>query len=207
MQFLDQIRWDQWKTMGGLSFNPRTAIGDQGAKSLHFKFWVCHASSAGPNIFFYKTGVINDPLGQPTVPGGSDCLLIVKFWDGRTYGHSVWKWLSLSAGTVVGLVNQYLIWHYMQNLTYLQETEIPNFKFNIKICILIWILVYTASPSITTTYLDKQATWSEICFHRCYRLVNLLIILSAFSYMISDRNIIFSRRDIIRRSTLWSLYY
>ena len=32
----------------------------------------------------YKTGVINDPLGQPTVPAGSDCRLILKFWDGRT---------------------------------------------------------------------------------------------------------------------------
>ena len=32
----------------------------------------------------YKTGVINDPLGQPTVPLGSDCRLILKFWDGRT---------------------------------------------------------------------------------------------------------------------------
>ena len=28
-----------------------------------------------------KTGVINDPLGQPTVPVGSDCRLIL---DGRT---------------------------------------------------------------------------------------------------------------------------
>ena len=32
-----------------------------------------------------KTGVINDPLGQPTVPAGSDCHLILKFWDGWTY--------------------------------------------------------------------------------------------------------------------------
>ena len=31
-----------------------------------------------------KTGVINDPLGQPTVLAGSDCRLILKFWDGRT---------------------------------------------------------------------------------------------------------------------------
>ena len=31
-----------------------------------------------------KTGVINDPLGQFTVPAGSDCRLILKFWDGRT---------------------------------------------------------------------------------------------------------------------------
>ena len=32
----------------------------------------------------HKTGVINDPLGQPTVAVGSDCRLILKFWDGRT---------------------------------------------------------------------------------------------------------------------------
>ena len=31
-----------------------------------------------------KTGVINDPLGQPTVPAGSACGLILKFWDGCT---------------------------------------------------------------------------------------------------------------------------
>ena len=31
-----------------------------------------------------KTGVINDPLGQPTVPAGNDCSLIPMFWDGRT---------------------------------------------------------------------------------------------------------------------------
>ena len=30
--------------------------------------------------------VINDPLGQPTDPAGSDCRLIIKFWDGRTEG-------------------------------------------------------------------------------------------------------------------------
>ena len=33
---------------------------------------------------FHKTGVINDPLGQPTDQAGSDCHLILKFWDGRT---------------------------------------------------------------------------------------------------------------------------
>ena len=33
-----------------------------------------------------KTGGINNPLGQPTAPAaaGSDCRLILKFWDGRT---------------------------------------------------------------------------------------------------------------------------
>ena len=31
-----------------------------------------------------KTGVINDPLGQPTDRGGSACRLILKFWNGWT---------------------------------------------------------------------------------------------------------------------------
>ena len=52
-------------------------------------------------IKIHKTGVINDPLGQPTVPAGSDCRLILKFWDvrtdGRTYGLT---------DTLVGLVDQ-----------------------------------------------------------------------------------------------------
>ena len=30
------------------------------------------------------TAVINDPHGHPTVPAGSDCRLILKFWDERT---------------------------------------------------------------------------------------------------------------------------
>ena len=46
-----------------------------------------------------KTGVINDPLDQPTVPAGSDCRWILKFCAGRTYrrtyvrtdGQHVWK--------------------------------------------------------------------------------------------------------------------
>ena len=36
------------------------------------------------NLKENKTGVINDPLGQPTVSAGSDCRLSLKFWDGRT---------------------------------------------------------------------------------------------------------------------------
>ena len=35
-------------------------------------------------IFKNKTGVIHDPLGQPTVPAGSDCPSNFKFLDGRT---------------------------------------------------------------------------------------------------------------------------
>ena len=41
-----------------------------------------------------KTGFINDPLGQPTaVPAGSDCRLILKFWDGRTLWWSA-SWIN-----------------------------------------------------------------------------------------------------------------
>ena len=32
----------------------------------------------------YKTGVINDPLGQPTVPACMDFRLILTFWNGQT---------------------------------------------------------------------------------------------------------------------------
>ena len=35
-----------------------------------------------------KTGVNNDPLGQPTVLAGSDSHLISKLWDVRTYGRT-----------------------------------------------------------------------------------------------------------------------
>ena len=31
-----------------------------------------------------KSGVINDPLSQPTVPAGSDFHSITRFWNGRT---------------------------------------------------------------------------------------------------------------------------
>ena len=37
---------------------------------------------------YYKTGVINDPLGQPTVPVGSDCFGADVRTDGRTYGQT-----------------------------------------------------------------------------------------------------------------------
>ena len=45
---------------------------------------------AGPSVRSFqkkekdKTGIINDPLGLPTVPAGNDFRLILKFWDGRT---------------------------------------------------------------------------------------------------------------------------
>ena len=58
----------------------------------------------------HKTGVINDPLGQPSVPADSDCRLILKFCDGRPDRLTVTlceNSEALPAGTVVGLVDQY----------------------------------------------------------------------------------------------------
>ena len=56
----------------------------------------------------YMTGVINDPLSQPTVPAGSDCRLILKFCYGRTDGRTLCVktviWVTMVA--VVGLVDQ-----------------------------------------------------------------------------------------------------
>ena len=50
------------------------------------------------NTKINKTGVINDPLGQPTVRAGSDCRLILNFL-GRTDGQHVQKQRSLPAVT------------------------------------------------------------------------------------------------------------
>ena len=44
------------------------------------------------------TGVINDPLGQPTAPAGSDCRLILKFWDGRTDGRTLCVKIVITTG-------------------------------------------------------------------------------------------------------------
>ena len=38
--------------------------------------------SLDKNKIVNKTGVINDPLSQPTVAASSACRLILKFWDG-----------------------------------------------------------------------------------------------------------------------------
>ena len=43
-------------------------------------------SNFGEKIEISKTGVINDPLGQPTVTAGSDFHLMLKFWDGLMFG-------------------------------------------------------------------------------------------------------------------------
>ena len=49
----------------------------------------------------YKTGVINDPLGQPTVPADSDSRLILKFWDGRTFCVKIVITTGRDCGSVV----------------------------------------------------------------------------------------------------------
>ena len=51
--------------------------------------WTDYAKEFGAKLFmlehrYNKTGVINYPLGQSTIPTGSDLRLILKFWDGRT---------------------------------------------------------------------------------------------------------------------------
>ena len=60
---------------------------------------------------FNKTGVINDPLGQPTVPTGSDCRWILKFCAGCTDDNMCENSDHyIPAGTVVGgLVDQLLL--------------------------------------------------------------------------------------------------
>ena len=59
-----------------------------------------------------KTGVINDPLGQPTVPTGSDVRLILNFWDGHLcensdhYMPELWsaswiKWIQCNVNNII----------------------------------------------------------------------------------------------------------
>ena len=59
-------------------------------KQTNFHLRFLKGQKLSKKLFFYKTGknktgVFNDPLGQPTIPAGSDCRLILKFWDGRKY--------------------------------------------------------------------------------------------------------------------------
>ena len=53
-----------------------------------------------------KTGVINDPLGQPTVPAGSDCRWILKFcaghMDGQTKGRTTCVKIVITTGRDCG---------------------------------------------------------------------------------------------------------
>ena len=58
---------------------------------LHHKMEIRDSSSKkylGRKNKENKTGVINDPLGQPTVPAGSDCRWILKFCAGRPAGRT-----------------------------------------------------------------------------------------------------------------------
>ena len=48
-----------------------------------------------------RTGVINDPLGQPTVSVGSDCRLILKFF-GRTDGRTICVKIVITTGRDCG---------------------------------------------------------------------------------------------------------
>ena len=72
---------------------------DLGCRKLTFPSWSEHCFWVEQKKKKYKTGVINDPLDQPTDPAGSDCRLILKCWDGRTDrrmyvrtdGQSIWK--------------------------------------------------------------------------------------------------------------------
>ena len=52
------------------------------------KWWFVVLQTVMSHYNYHKTGVINDPLGQPTVPAGSDWRLILKFWNGRTHGRT-----------------------------------------------------------------------------------------------------------------------
>ena len=54
------------------------------------------------NVNYYKTGAINDPLGQPTVPAGSDCRWILKFCAGRTDGRTTCVKIVITTGRDCG---------------------------------------------------------------------------------------------------------
>ena len=51
---------------------------------------------------YTESGVINDPLGQPTIPSGNDFHLILKFWDGRTDGRTTCAKLGITTGRDCG---------------------------------------------------------------------------------------------------------
>ena len=53
-------------------------------RMYHWRFLFLNVGFEYDELKLNKTGVINDPLGQPTVPAGSDCRFILKFWDWRT---------------------------------------------------------------------------------------------------------------------------
>ena len=54
-------------------------------------------------ITIYKTGVINDPLGQPTIPAGSDCRWIWSFVpDGQPDGRTTCVKIVITTGRDCG---------------------------------------------------------------------------------------------------------
>ena len=72
---------------------------------------------------YYKTGVINNPLGQPTVPAGSDCRLLLKFWDGRTLCVKIVITTGRDCGRPCGSIfwnfcNFYSSWVWQNNFYY-----------------------------------------------------------------------------------------
>ena len=60
------------------------------------------------NNKMYKKGVINDPLGQPTVSAGNDCRLTLNFWDGRTDRRVK---IVITTGRNCGRPRGSIIWH------------------------------------------------------------------------------------------------
>ena len=54
------------------------------------------------NIINHKTGVINDPLGQPIVPAGSDCRWFLKFCAGRPDGRTTCVKIVITTGRDCG---------------------------------------------------------------------------------------------------------
>ena len=67
---------------------------------LNQSFWKLESASMKNSI--NKTGVINDPLGQPTDPAGSDFHLILKFWDGRKDGWTTCVKIVITTGKDCG---------------------------------------------------------------------------------------------------------
>ena len=84
---------------------------------------------------------------QPTVPAGSDCRLILKFWDGRMDGRtdgrtrcvkimiSTGRGCGRPRGSITGLVEQYLLTLLL--LTYSRTLK----KFNFFMLFLLWSII------------------------------------------------------------------
>ena len=74
---------------------------DQVFSNSCFKYFVQILATDVLKIFD-KTGVINDLLGLPTVPAGSDCRSILKFWDERTDGRTLCMKIVIATGQDCG---------------------------------------------------------------------------------------------------------